>query len=268
MKHKLKAVIAAVALSIGAGAASAAIVQPSTGDGEMFLTVWDSVANVSYTRQLEINLGAFTGTSNLSFAGDSLFASTFAGSSASNIMWNVVAGDNTPGSNQNTNGNLRLLTTSTNTVGSGISLTNAGLNAASNNTNTFVSALNAMGCDLNPSCATSDPSDAGFGGGGGWGPSFGNVGNVSNAGGGFGSLNFWYLTGGGGTIATQVSKTRFNALDGVNPAVWTLGTDGGLMYSVGSVSAVPVPAAVWLFGSGLVGLVGVARRRRQLAAQA
>ena len=28
------------------------------------------------------------------------------------------------------------------------------------------------------------------------------------------------------------------------------------------VGAVPVPAAVWLFGSGLLGLVGVARRRR------
>jgi hypothetical protein len=28
------------------------------------------------------------------------------------------------------------------------------------------------------------------------------------------------------------------------------------------VSAVPVPAAVWLFGSGLLGLVGVARRKR------
>ena len=30
----------------------------------------------------------------------------------------------------------------------------------------------------------------------------------------------------------------------------------------GTVSAVPVPAAVWLFGSGLLGLVGVARRKK------
>jgi len=32
--------------------------------------------------------------------------------------------------------------------------------------------------------------------------------------------------------------------------------------SAGTVSAVPVPAAVWLFGSGLLGLAGVARRRK------
>ena len=35
---------------------------------------------------------------------------------------------------------------------------------------------------------------------------------------------------------------------------------------VTDVSAVPVPAAVWLFGSGLLGLVGVARRKKALAA--
>jgi hypothetical protein len=31
-----------------------------------------------------------------------------------------------------------------------------------------------------------------------------------------------------------------------------------------SLTAVPVPAAVWLFGSGILGLVGVARRRKQV----
>lgn len=31
---------------------------------------------------------------------------------------------------------------------------------------------------------------------------------------------------------------------------------------IASISAVPVPAAVWLFGSGLIGLAGVARRKK------
>jgi hypothetical protein len=41
---------------------------------------------------------------------------------------------------------------------------------------------------------------------------------------------------------------------------------GGLLFGwavrSGDVSAVPVPAAVWLFGSGLIGLVGLARCKR------
>ncbi len=40
---------------------------------------------------------------------------------------------------------------------------------------------------------------------------------------------------------------------------WALSTAGALTYS-----AIPVPAAVWLFGSALLGLVGVSRRKQQL----
>ena len=36
----------------------------------------------------------------------------------------------------------------------------------------------------------------------------------------------------------------------------------GVYKSVSSVPAVPIPAAVWLFGSGLLGLVGVARKKK------
>ncbi len=41
---------------------------------------------------------------------------------------------------------------------------------------------------------------------------------------------------------------------------------GGALYALhleGTVSAIPVPAAVWLFASGLIGLVSIASRRRR-----
>ncbi|VAX14662.1 hypothetical protein MNBD_GAMMA24-547 [hydrothermal vent metagenome] len=40
---------------------------------------------------------------------------------------------------------------------------------------------------------------------------------------------------------------------------------GGIAYALhleGTISAVPVPAAVWLFGSGLLGLLGVVKRKK------
>ena len=45
--------------------------------------------------------------------------------------------------------------------------------------------------------------------------------------------------------------------------------DFGSDYDIGSalvrdISTVPVPAAVWLFGSGLIGLIGIARRKQSV----
>ncbi|MGB5409060.1 MAG: VPLPA-CTERM sorting domain-containing protein, partial [Thiogranum sp.] len=66
------------------------------------------------------------------------------------------------------------------------------------------------------------------------------------------SLTFTVL-GNAGTTEITVSDSAL--LGGWSPAL----TEA---YVPGSVTVVPVPAAVWLFGSGLLGLVGVARRRR------
>ena len=61
------------------------------------------------------------------------------------------------------------------------------------------------------------------------------------------SFNFFAAPGGG--FGPYLSVARFQQT-------------GPLQEGSDWVGAVPVPAAVWLFGSGLLGLVGIARRRR------
>ena len=41
----------------------------------------------------------------------------------------------------------------------------------------------------------------------------------------------------------------------------SLNAPGGRVFAAWAVHPVPVPAAVWLFGSGIIGLIGIARRK-------
>ena len=61
------------------------------------------------------------------------------------------------------------------------------------------------------------------------------------------------------TFSTSFTPTVSGAetLNFVPNGVWS----GGFIDAV-NISAVPLPAAVWLLGSGLIGMVGVARRRK------
>ncbi len=56
------------------------------------------------------------------------------------------------------------------------------------------------------------------------------------------------------------AATSLNSGTGYGTGPIHFGEDGGLTFAPAAV--VPVPAAVWLFGSGLLGLIGVARRQR------
>ena len=71
-----------------------------------------------------------------------------------------------------------------------------------------------------------------------------------------GSSKFLNLSGTG-----VLSGNGFDATE----ATWTFSAESTTSYSMtataAGIPAVPVPAAIWLFGSGLIGLIGVARRK-------
>ena len=59
-----------------------------------------------------------------------------------------------------------------------------------------------------------------------------------------------------------ISWIQFTSLADVNGTQSVVG-DAGYYISGATASAVPVPAAAWLFGSGLIGLAGLGRKRAQ-----
>jgi hypothetical protein len=77
----------------------------------------------------------------------------------------------------------------------------------------------------------------------------------------YGYESLWYPNQGPAPMAATVNT--IGLIDGPFPGMipyLDIGS-GNSMY-VTSVQAVPLPAAVWLFGSGLLGLMALARRRR------
>lgn len=86
-------------------------------------------------------------------------------------------------------------------------------------------------------------------------------GYLNNAGGFFG-LNYY-----GDAIApyTMSDNYSFSSLDEIlyySGGPTPFGDLGMTSVNVSTVSAVPVPAAIWLFASGLLGLAGVSRRQK------
>ena len=85
-----------------------------------------------------------------------------------------------------------------------------------------------------------------------------------------GSANVLLNGGLVGTLSTANPSVAAAFPDSLAQVVEIVNTDAVLLNYVLDVTpapaVVPIPAAVWLFGSGLLGLVGVARRRRGLSA--
>lgn len=286
MKMKYKVLAASIAIAVS-GQALAALDLPSTNNGSLWLTVWDTSigATKSYHRDLGVNVndflpsnitavandGGVTGNKtpeaglNISFASDATWTTFLSGLNLANLAWNVVGSDSGLGGAV---GQARLLVTQQTTQVAAPAVNKNAVNTAAGRGNTAGTDLNNnWGCGTSASCIVTDPSAQGYGNSTGlWGDRLGNaLPATAGTSGAVGSLlNFFYFAiNGTGATNADVRQAFANT---TGRATMQLAADGSLTYNLEGPAAVPVPAAVWLLGSGLVGLVGVARRRNQAAA--
>jgi hypothetical protein len=270
--------------ALGTGVAQAAAVQPASGDGDLILFIQDTVTHVTYARDtgIDINslfssasaisnapaqgtLALITGLATQTVAADANLAAFLATAGSDPLQWAVEAGGwtATTGAGRKPIGAARYLTTSS----APANITAVGQTNASGGMVAFngdVTNLNSFG-NLGATNSTNEILANGPIGDGIWGTANGNINSQS-----------WY----GANIPTSGNPVNTTALTLFGITGNGSGTGGGsgfaLAYNIGSVSldaagdltftgnpasAVPLPAAIWLLGSGLLGLAGVGRRR-------
>ncbi len=269
MNLKLKSLVIAVAMTV-AGVAQAAIYNDNlnssadlgsgTGAGELMFSIYDPGRAQSLTLDMNLTANTFRNNNaslvNTFSVSNSLLQSFIAGSANQSAMvWNLGGlsnsgfGPNAGTLTTNGNAGATIDTTSIN----GNALTSA-MQFASNYGNLNSGLFTAS----NPNAAiTSASGPAGFLGGA-WGYNFGGSFSFNNTVNGFGSDQLMSFIALG---VTDVSDLDGQAISNTFASgKWHVDAASGTVSYVG-VSAVPVPAAVWLFGSGLLGLVGVSRRK-------
>ena len=278
MRNFLK--LAAVAAVLSAGTltqtALADTVLPGTGNGELVLyaTYTNTAGTVfSYARGTGVQINAIVGGDKTSLANDAAYAPlknlslSFATLSAdanmtaflanaaaagAAVSYSVIGGDSTNTPTNRAPGSIRYAITSPTNFSGGLSLVNSNLSGQWAN-------IPSMQNDVNVAIASGLTLDktstlSGQYGQGAYAASTDTFGTsfVNSAAAGT-SEGFYLLTGGGG-LASGTARIY-------TVGTFTLDASGNLSFASAGATSVPLPAAVWLFGSGLLGLAGVGRRK-------
>jgi hypothetical protein len=266
----------AIAAAVAAGATSGALAQalPSSGAADLWVFVADPGASDSFAWDTGISLSslepgtlsttakATTDSDPVNFSVTSSALATFIADSSdpSALEWAVEgvqytgtpAGAKTPGA--------YIGVASTNATTSSITtLKQANLGTWGQGFNgdlTYLTQVVAGGYTAGGTTYALAPASASPNV---WGAGPGNVGGSTNlygqgpsqAGTSIGAAESLYLLTGSNSLTNAVESYTLGASD------LTLSANGTLA----TASPVPIPAAVWLFGSGLLGLIGVGRRR-------
>jgi hypothetical protein len=279
MNNLIKLAVAG-ALVAGAASAQATIALPSSGASDLILFAQDTVSGTSFAEDLGVTINTALPTSDLLASGspttdfvdtlsgisipssiaESSTLSTFLSAAGSDqVQWAVEAAQ-FPTSATNTNdkvtGTTKMISTTSQTASHITSIVvSPSYNTAIGDFEQDVNTLNGF---VNAQNATATNgvwgTAAAFGGAtaslnwNGTGPITSGVFlNVSSV--------LYGLTGNGGT----------GQLQSYDLGSFSLSSAGVLTFTANGGSSVPLPAAVWLLGSGLLGLAGVGRRRANQA---
>jgi hypothetical protein len=291
---KFTKIAAAVSLALAAGSASASVTGPQAGDslGSILLSLEDNnaaSANYKHTFIFDLALDGHTGLNYASFINGTQGANgtlswnlnsiaEFAGfkNDTADLNWSVVGGSqrsNIAGSANNINpvgvgyaaiapwGALVTGQAATDFAAAGYSKISGQLASTGlvggwyDNANIFIGAnANSVDVAAADSPATTSQYES----------LFPNIGTLHGTTSGFlntlgaGTDNFYAITNSIGTAAgnaNTITKLGSFTLDGAT---------NNLTFQSASVAAVPLPGAVWLFASALIGGLGIAKRKRSL----
>ena len=272
MKSFIKyAVPSALALAASVSAYAGAPTNSTTGSLFLFADVFNSSGTLvdAYAGDTQIAISSVVANTEQSTYTDSNLATLLgeAAQAGNTVVWTVdggafssanhqevVFGSSTAVSAQKGTALASVSGGNVVNVGGQVASLVESLSTTSGLVSTGVFADNSTGANgtwYNPNGTTNDVSNL-------WGKASGYGATVANTGLN-GLVSLYELTAGG-----------INSLNGGNTvgAVTTLEqvelTSNGLQF-VAATSPVPVPAAIWLLGSGLMGLAGVARRKSGLA---
>lgn len=258
----VSAALLAVA-AIGASAGSFAATDPTTGQTDLFVAVWNPTTSTSFVEDLGTSYSALGSTFNT--AGYNTSWNVDSGSLASALgsgtyQYQVFAADyfTSPNTYQGNTAYLSLVGGASipttiqdgdlvGTIGPGGPVTTYIQNYLPGTTTSVVGTGSSYWAVTPRGPGVSDAFQIN---------SLANLGGTSQG----NPLNLiYYVAGAPDAASSFVTGTAVGS--STDRGVFNLSANGLLTYSVASASTVPLPAAGWLLISGLLGLVAVSRRR-------